>query len=368
MPQAKRLAGGEEQLSLLGLDPSAERCRLARMALEWHQQYDPRLNRGLDERQRELALQDIAYGIECLSTAVRFQSGPLFADHARWMHDVLINRLPQHTPEWIKQILLTHYQALREVFVPTLSADQATLAEQYLQRAAQVTADAPNSLVASEQPDVGPHAALRQEYLATLLADDRIGAIRVIMEAHRAGIPVPELYVRVLQPTMYQIGQLWQQGALTISQEHRSGLITQAVMARLSAERLGVSRHGRSIVACSVGNELHEIGVRMICDIFELEGWDSYCPGAAVPLDRVLWAVGVQEAGLLALSVTMSIHLEDCYQVIMAARERFDNLRIAVGGRPFLVDPELWRRWPVDICVSDVVQFAAWANGAFGLR
>lgn len=355
-------------MSLLGLKPSEERCRFARMALEWHQQYDPRLNDGFDERQRELALQDIAYGIECLSMAVRFRSGALFADHARWMHDVLISRLSMHTPEWIKQMLITHYRALREVFVPTLPADQATLAEQYLRHAAQATAEAPDSPVASEQFAVGPHAALRQDYLATLLADDRVGAIRVIMEAHRAGIPVPELYVRVLQPAMYQVGQLWQQGELTISQEHRSGLITQAVMARLSAERLGVSRHGRSIVACSVGNELHEIGVRMICDIFELEGWDSYCPGAAVPLDRVLWAVGVQEADLLALSVTMSIHLEDCYQVIVAARERFDNLRIAVGGRPFLVDPELWRRWPVDICVGDAAEFAAWANETFGPR
>lgn len=338
------------------------------MALEWHQQHDPRLSRGFDERQRELALQDIAYGIECLSTAVRFRSGPLFADHARWMHDVLIHLLARFTPQGVKQMLIAHYQALREVFVPTLTADQAILAEQYLRQAAQVTADAPDVPVASEQFIVGPHATLRREYLATLLADDRIGAIRVIMEAHRTGVSVPELYVRVLQPTMYQIGQLCQQGDLTISQEHRSGLTTQAVMARLSAERLGVARHGRSIVACSVGNELHEIGARMICDIFELNGWDSYCPGAAVPLDRVLWAVGVQEADLLALSVTMSINLEDCYQVAVAARERFSNLRIAVGGRPFLVDPELWRRWPVDICVSDAAEFAAWANGAFGLR
>ncbi len=354
-------------MSLLGLNPSPERIKLAKQVLDWQCRHDIQI-REFDERQKNLMLEDVSYSIECLSMALKFESGPTFREHARWLREVLVNRLPQHAPEGIKQMLIWHYRSLRQLFAQTLPPGKAVLADRFLQHAIEATAEFSDEPVASEQFAVGPYAELRREYLAVLLGNDRMSAIRVIMEAHHAGIPVPELCVDVLQPVMYQVGQLWQQGELTVGQEHRSALITQAVMARLSAERRGVARRGKAIVACSAGAELHEIGVRMICEIFELNGWDSFCPGAAVPLCKVLQAVDTQKADLLALSVTMPIHLDYCFQVVKAARERFDNLRIAVGGRPFLVDPDLWRRWPADICVGDAAQFVEWANQAFGLR
>lgn len=355
-------------MSLLGLNPSDERRRVAYAVLERHWQRDAQLSLEFDERQKQAMLEDISYGIECLTTAARFASGPIFTEHARWMYAVLVNRLARYTPERVKQMLVTHYETLAEVFLPTLPAHQQALAERLLEAAVTITSQATVGSVVGEQFLIGTHAALRQNYLAELIEDDRIGAIRLIMAAHHAGTPIPELYVDVLQPVMYQVGRLWEQGELTIGQEHRCGLITQGVMARLSSERQGVERHGKSIVACTVGDELHEIGVRMICDLFELNGWDSFCLGAAVPLSRVLQEVEKREADLLALSVTMPIHLECCLQVAEAARERFGTLRIAVGGHPFLIDPNLWRQLPVDICAADAMQFVEWADSAFELR
>lgn len=43
--------------------------------------------------------------------------------------------------------------------------------------------------------------------------------------------------------------------------------------------------------ACCVGNELYEMGIRMLCNIFELKGWDSVYLGASVPTEGILNAI-----------------------------------------------------------------------------
>ena len=44
---------------------------------------------------------------------------------------------------------------------------------------------------------------------------------------------------------------------------------------------------GRVISACVAG-ELHEIGARMVADLFEMAGWDTTFLGADVPRDSVV--------------------------------------------------------------------------------
>ncbi|WP_440120087.1 hypothetical protein [Paenibacillus sp. QZ-Y1] len=38
------------------------------------------------------------------------------------------------------------------------------------------------------------------------------------------------------------------------------------------------------MVAACVGSEQHEIGLRMLTDVFEMEGWDTYYLGQMFPM------------------------------------------------------------------------------------
>ena len=99
------------------------------------------------------------------------------------------------------------------------------------------------------------------------------------------------------------------------------------------------------MVATCVGGELHEIGARMVADFFEMDGWDTYFLGANTPIEAVLSAVAKRKAEALAISVTMTIHLEKVSALIAEVRRaKLDaQTKIMVGGYPFHLAPNLWQ-------------------------
>jgi methanogenic corrinoid protein MtbC1 len=108
------------------------------------------------------------------------------------------------------------------------------------------------------------------------------------------------------------------------------------------------SRKNLTLLSCAVGSELHEIGVRMLSDIFEYNGWDTFYLGAALPQNAILQAIDEYKPNLIALSVTMPPHLKICEQIIKAIRSKYPDLLIAVGGQAFLTTQELWEKWDVN--------------------
>jgi methanogenic corrinoid protein MtbC1 len=121
-------------------------------------------------------------------------------------------------------------------------------------------------------------------------------------------------------------------------------------------------RCDKVILTCCVGSELHEMGGRMVSDIFEYHGWDSIYLGAAVPEPSIISAVQEHHPDLVALSVTMPHYLVDCRNIVHALREQFPQLKIAVGGRAFEMTDNLWQRWPIDVYTRSARELMNWAK------
>jgi methanogenic corrinoid protein MtbC1 len=126
--------------------------------------------------------------------------------------------------------------------------------------------------------------------------------------------------------------------------------VTNSVLGALAPRLGGVERIGRSVVVAAVGPELHEIGVRMVSDHFELGGWDTRYLGANSPTGAIVSAVDECRPDVVALSATMAPHLTDLRMAIEAVRrtEAGRNATIIVGGRPFNTVPSLWRALDAD--------------------
>lgn len=118
----------------------------------------------------------------------------------------------------------------------------------------------------------------------------------------------------------------------------------------------------RKVITCCVGNELHEMGGRMVSDLFEYHGWDSIYLGAAVPVPALLHAVEEHKPLLVTLSVTMPQFLETCRDAVYTLREAFPSLRIAVGGRAFTISDEIYRKWPIDKYSKLATDLIDWAQ------
>src|SRR3954471_6414355 len=122
---------------------------------------------------------------------------------------------------------------------------------------------------------------LAVQYLELILAAERTAAIDLVMRAADE-FPLEAIYLHLLQESQYEVGRLWETGAISIAQEHYSTAVTQLVMAKLYPRISETPKHGRTFMGIAVEGELHQVGIRMVCDVFELRGWKTvYLAGAS---------------------------------------------------------------------------------------
>lgn len=188
-------------------------------------------------------------------------------------------------------------------------------------------------------------------YLDALRTGDRRHALSVVEDARASGLGLPALYLDVFQPALREIGRLWQENEITVAEEHLATAITQVAMGRLYTDFcMAASRNGFTLLAACAEQERHEVGLRMICDLLELEGWDATYLGASVPQDTLVAMVLRDSPDVLALSASIAPHLPQMRSLIEAVRAATGEKTpfILVGGRPFLADPTLAQRLGAD--------------------
>lgn len=118
------------------------------------------------------------------------------------------------------------------------------------------------------------------------------------------------------------------------------------------------------VAACAAG-EMHEMGLRMVADMFELEGWDTYYLGANTPNDSILQTIIDLKPDMVALSASIHYNLVAVKDLIRLIRNTPDisNIKIIVGGRPFLLAPKLWMKIGTDGCPHNALEAVSLADG-----
>ena len=129
----------------------------------------------------------------------------------------------------------------------------------------------------------GDFFELASLYLDTLLRVQSEAASRMIIKAVEQGVEIKDIYMYVFEPSQHEIGRLWQTNQINMYQEHFCTAVTQNIMSQLYPYIFQNEKNGHKLVATCVNGELHEIGVRMVADLFEMEGWNTYYLGANTP-------------------------------------------------------------------------------------
>jgi MerR family transcriptional regulator, light-induced transcriptional regulator len=194
---------------------------------------------------------------------------------------------------------------------------------------------------------------LRSTYVDAVVAGDLATAERLL-----DGVDVRTLYLEVLQPALYEIGRRWEEAEISVAQEHLATATTQSLMARLT-ERLdgGARRDRRVLVACAEG-ELHSIGVRMVADFLEADGWDVLFVGALSPPAAVAELAAAQGVDVVALSAALAQRVPEIVRAVEALRALETVPVIAVGGQAFGGDADVAIRTGADMYAPDAATFA----------
>lgn len=203
-----------------------------------------------------------------------------------------------------------------------------------------------------------PLAGLAREYMACMLRRERSRAADLVLEAAGRGTPIGDLYLHVLQPVQYEIGWLWQTGKISVGHEHYCTNATQLVMSMLYPRLFSGERSGRRVLAACVQGELHELGLRMVADFFEMAGWDTQYLGANTPPEGVAAMMGEWRPNVVAVGVTMRQNLDEARTLVQAVRAApgAENVKVLVGGRVCLAEEALWRELGADGTATDARQ------------
>jgi len=206
-------------------------------------------------------------------------------------------------------------------------------------------------------------------YLDAVVAGNRRRAFDVVDSALAGGMDIRGLYLDVFQPALQEIGRLWQQNRITVADEHLATAITQAAMARLYERMFAAAGDtGPLLVAACADGERHEVGLRMVCDLLEMEGWDTVFLGATVPLDDLVRLVRERRPEVVALSAAIAPNVPRVARAIGAIRHALPGDTapvIAVGGRAFAEDPDLAARLGADLTARDAAEAAERLNQRF---
>jgi methanogenic corrinoid protein MtbC1 len=147
-----------------------------------------------------------------------------------------------------------------------------------------------------------------------------------------SGMNVPDVYLGVLAPALRSIGQSWEEGSITIAEEHRASAVAERIVSRLGAR---LARRGRRRGVVVVGGpcgEQHRLPVMMVADLLRGAGFEVVDLGVDLPTQSLVAAVVAASPLLVGISVTSAGTLDAAASLVHQLRSTLD-VPIILGGR-----------------------------------
>lgn len=293
-----------------------------------------------------------------LSTALAFDRPELFAAGATWSRQALAaRRLPANFFEDAGQVL-------EEVVREQVPSSAAPLLEEFLAQAQRSAGQPPEAAAAEEELGV-----LALSYLEQALLGNSRQAIDLLRDGVEGPDDVLRIFETVLAPVQREVGGMWHRGELNVAEEHVATLTTQKAIAVLAQQATATPSNGRVAVSVSATGDTHDLGLRLVGELFELAGWRSLLFGADVPRQDAIQLAVATEADLVLLSATLTRHLRALRSLVRSLRETplGQDVKILVGGRAFGLVPDLWRDLGADGFAESLGEAVALGSRLVGL-
>ncbi len=195
-----------------------------------------------------------------------------------------------------------------------------------------------------------PFARLAAAFLLEVLEGDRRAAADLILRAANEGVAIKDLYTGVIAPAQAEIGRMWHRGEVSVAEEHFATTTAHLALSLLYPLLPRKAPNNRVVVCSSIEGNAHDIGIRMVADFFEMEGWRSIYLGADTPVEDLGHAIRDYNADALAISVGIATQLRPLRASIerIRMRKELGKVAIVVGGAAFGTDTLLWRTLGAD--------------------
>jgi methanogenic corrinoid protein MtbC1 len=173
------------------------------------------------------------------------------------------------------------------------------------------------------------------EYLNALLSGNLNECSNIVKMKLQNGIPIKSLYEDVIKKALYEIGELWEFNKISITTEHMATSITESVLNEVFEKIISENRVEKNAIVACVETELHQVGIKMVADILEMNGWGTRFLGANMTVGRLISEAKEIHAELFALSLSIYFNVPVLERMIKEIRLDFPQTPIVVGGQAF---------------------------------
>ena len=273
-----------------------------------------------------------------LAAAVACGAPEVFAGRIAWVRQAFVCRsVPEedlrHSLHCLREVLDSELpDPARAAVMPALAAGLDAL-EGPVQ---------PDQCVLSGDTKAGRVALA---YLVAALEGDGKRAIETVTAAIDDGFDLRDAHSSIVVPVQKELGRMWHAGELSVAQEHLVTSTTQRLLYVLGAASPPVKPNGLKALLAGVSGDVHDIALRSLANLLEMDGWQVLCLGGDVPDTEIAAAADYFVADVLMLSATLAQHLLAVTRTIASIRQ-LDGRRIPVivGGLAYEGTGDLWRR------------------------
>ena len=173
------------------------------------------------------------------------------------------------------------------------------------------------------------------KYLEYLLSGNK-GMCLGVVQNYLQGTPsIIDLYENVIKPALYEVGILWEQNKISVASEHMATAITEGILNRLYEGINPQKRYNKKVVLACVEDEEHQVGIKMVADMFELHGWETFFLGAKVPINELMAFINHAGPDIVALSLSVYFNYNNLIKLLRLIRDKYPDISILVGGQGF---------------------------------
>lgn len=179
-----------------------------------------------------------------------------------------------------------------------------------------------------------------------LLSINRLTATRLLTVETASWAPL-ERIEKLVAPVLKRIGDEWERGEISLAQVYMSGRICEDVVDIILPEGSAAQKKYPRIAVVTLIDH-HALGKRIVSSILHSVGYAPVDLGLGVSVDTVVERVKQEDVRILLVSTLMlpsALHVKDLKERL---NEEGLNVRLIVGGAPFLFDPALWKEVGAD--------------------
>ena len=187
-------------------------------------------------------------------------------------------------------------------------------------------------------------SGLSNELERALITINRVEARRVFEVALQYGQPI-DIAGHLISKSLRQIGDLWENGELSLSQVFMSGVICEELIEEVLPAS-SPNRIDQPTMAIGVFEDHHLLGKRIIYSSLRASGFELIDLGGGLTIDDLVKSIQEKSIKILLLSVLMlpsALRIKDLKKRI----EPF-GVTLIVGGAPFNFDKNLWNEVGAD--------------------